>query len=439
MPSLPLTDRGIRGLQPSTCPVDYRDPTFHRGGGALFLRVSPSGRKRWFYTYNRPSPGIVRARGAHYPRATIAGDLFPTLGLAAARRWAEGLRSQVLARVDPGPAREAQPSLRQLVEEYGRRVGHRARSWSASLTYLEAHVFGWGRDRLGVPLGDLPLGAITTPILVDCLDSVIEGGAPATANRLKSLLSTMFRWARQRGRIEVNPLADLPMPAPKQSRDRVLSDAEVIEFWKIAESMAPLRASWGLRLVLVTGQRPGEVICFEPGEIAWEHNVNLPDGSRWSGAAWIIPKAKHKTGRRLAGQGRAHQAQDHVVPLSGLAVELFRSALAHPLSEDYPLLAAPPPPYSNPGFHGRADLRLFRDVTKHWTPHDLRRTAFTGMVALGIPRDVVDAVVGHSVRGVSGVYDRYSYLREKARALEAWARHLEGRVRGRSASVSRIG
>jgi integrase len=438
VPRLPDTDRAIRGLQPADRPVDYRDGGFHRGGGSLFLRVAVTGRKRWYFTYNRPSE-VVKARGSHYPRATIAGDLFPTVGLAAARAWAAGMRSQVFANIDPKPARIAQPTLRELIAEYGHRVGKRARSWPQADTYLKAHVLDWGKDRLGVPLGDMPVGAITTPMLVDCLDAVVEGGAPASANRLKSILSPIFKWAQQRGRVEANPLAGLPLPAPKRSRDRTLSDREIITFWRLAEEVAPHRASWGLRLVLATGQRPGEVLCFEPSELAWEHAVNLPDGSRWEGAAWIIPKAKHKTGRRLIATGKADQARDHVVPLSGLAAQLFRLALDNPVSDDYPLLKTPPPADMNPAFHGRNDLGTFRREMEHWTPQDLRRTAYTGMTSLGIPRDTVEAVVGHSVRGVAGVYDRYSYLREKARALEAWGRHLDARVSGREAAVVRIG
>lgn len=439
MPALPLTDREIRGLQPKSRPADYRDPTFHRGGGSLFLRVAPSGRKRWYYIYNRPSQ-VVRGRGAVYPRGAVAGDLFPTVGLAAARRWAEGMRSQVLAGVDPKPAHVAGQSLRDLVEEYGRRVGSRNRSWPAALVYLHAHVFGWGRDRLGVPLGDMPAGAVTTPMLVDCLDAVVEGGAPASANRLKSILSPIFRWAKQRGKVESNPVAGMPLPAPKRSRDRTLTDGEVVAFWRIAEEMAPHRASWGLRLVLATGQRPGEVLTFEPGELEWEHTVNLPDGSRWTGAVWIIPKTKHKTGRRLIAAGKGEQARDHVVPLSSVAARLFREALDHPLSLAFPLLKEPPPRDTNPTFHASYDLGRFRREMEHWTAQDLRRTAYTGMTSLGIPRvPTVEAVVGHAIAGVAGVYDRYDYLREKARALEAWGRHLEQRVSGRPAEVVRIG
>jgi hypothetical protein len=39
----------------------------------------------------------------------------------------------------------------------------------------------------------------------------------------------------------------------------------------------------------------------------------------------------------------------------------------------------------------------------------LRRTARTMMPEIGIARDVAEAVLGHIVRGVEGVYQRYEY------------------------------
>jgi len=63
----------------------------------------------------------------------------------------------------------------------------------------------------------------------------------------------------------------------------------------------------------------------------------------------------------------------------------------------------------------------------HWTFHDLRRTAASGMARLGLPVHVIEAVLAHrggEVSGVTAVYNRHSYLPEKRRALEAWAGHV---------------
>ncbi len=65
------------------------------------------------------------------------------------------------------------------------------------------------------------------------------------------------------------------------------------------------------------------------------------------------------------------------------------------------------------------------------TPHDLRRTAASGMASLGIARLVIAKVLNHVENGVTAVYDRHGYDAEKRHALEAWAAHLEGILSGK--------
>ena len=72
----------------------------------------------------------------------------------------------------------------------------------------------------------------------------------------------------------------------------------------------------------------------------------------------------------------------------------------------------------------------------HWTLHDLRRTAATGLQKLGVPIEVVEAVLNHKsgvVRGVAAIYGRHDFKEEKVRALGAWARSLKALVSGDAA------
>ena len=66
-----------------------------------------------------------------------------------------------------------------------------------------------------------------------------------------------------------------------------------------------------------------------------------------------------------------------------------------------------------------------------WRFHDLRRSAATHMVRLGIPELVVSRVLNHAVQGVTGqVYALHSYAPEKRHALEAWAAEVDSAVNG---------
>ena len=62
-----------------------------------------------------------------------------------------------------------------------------------------------------------------------------------------------------------------------------------------------------------------------------------------------------------------------------------------------------------------------------WRFHDLRRTAVTGMIELGVQPHIVEAAINHvsgSRAGVAGVYNK-AKLREPVRAaLELWAEHV---------------
>ena len=57
----------------------------------------------------------------------------------------------------------------------------------------------------------------------------------------------------------------------------------------------------------------------------------------------------------------------------------------------------------------------------HWTLHDLRRTTRSLMSRAGVRPDIGERAIGHSMRGVEGIYDRHHYTEEKALALKSLA------------------
>ena len=66
-----------------------------------------------------------------------------------------------------------------------------------------------------------------------------------------------------------------------------------------------------------------------------------------------------------------------------------------------------------------------------WTLHDLRRTARSLMSRAGVRPDISEAVFGHAIPGVEGIYDRHRYDAEKAAALERLATLIDGIVNPR--------
>lgn len=60
-----------------------------------------------------------------------------------------------------------------------------------------------------------------------------------------------------------------------------------------------------------------------------------------------------------------------------------------------------------------------------WTPHDLRRTAATGLASIGCSDEIIDEIQNHKKRGIIRTYNRYRYDKEKQEWLVRWSEHLE--------------
>jgi integrase len=196
-------------------------------------------------------------------------------------------------------------------------------------------------------------------------------------------------------------------PAEPQSRDRVLTDTELVAIWNACRE-----DDYGhiVRLLMLSGQRRNEV-----GGMSWSE-LNLEQET------WCIPGARTKN-------KRAHTI---ALPHGALAIIAKAERLAN---KDH-LFGT-----GRDGFGGwsRAKAALDRRIDKArgtmaaWTIHDLRRTVATGMADLGVLPHVIEAALNHisgHKAGVAGVYNRSSYERETRAALARWADHLRSVVEG---------
>jgi integrase len=60
-----------------------------------------------------------------------------------------------------------------------------------------------------------------------------------------------------------------------------------------------------------------------------------------------------------------------------------------------------------------------------WVWHDLRRSARSLMSRAGVSADHAERALAHTIPGVRGTYDRYSFLPEKRAALDRLAALIE--------------
>lgn len=342
----------------------------------LYLVVQPTGTKSWAVRYRL---------GGKSAKHTIGP--YPAFGLQQARDAA----AKVLRAVAEGrdPRQKQAGTVAQAVEQFLARHGKHYRPkplYEASRRLQLYVVDSWGARKLDS----------ITRADVRAMLAGIE--APIAANRLHSIVRKFFNWAVENDLIASSPVAGLKKPNPETSRDRVLTDDELKAVWRAADKEGyPFGTI--LQLLILTGQRRGEVACMMWSELDLKSEL------------WTLPRDRVKNKRQ------------HEVPLSHQAVAIINQAPR--IGDCYVFTLSGRIPYG--GFKAKLPVEI-----APWTVHDLRRTAASGMARLGISLVVIEKILNHvsgSLAGIVGVYQRHEFAEEKRAALQKWADHVEQVVR----------
>lgn len=373
MPRTKLTAETLRTLSALD---GRRTEYFDEELPGLSIRVAPSGGKSYSVLYRR---------GRRLRRYTLGK--YPILGLSQARALARRALAEAAMGGDPG-ARKIEErraeTFSELCREYlERHAKTRKRSWQEDDRRI--------RKSLLPALGPRPVGEIRRAEIRAVLDSILNRGAGIESNRTLALVRKIFNWGISVDLAERNPCSLLPRPAREKRRSHVLSASDIRLFWTALEEEKP-GTSAALRLMLLTAQRGGEVLGMR-----WA-DVDLSEG------CWTIPEERSKNGL------------PHRVPLSKPALEILQALR--------PRSVESPPVFHLSGIQ-KAIQRVRRRARIELRGNDLRRTAASSMASMGTPRLVIARILNHVETGVTAVYDRHSYDREKREALEAWGRRLE--------------
>lgn len=383
MPKCSFTVRWIDSvILPDKGQLDYFDS---RTSG-LGLRISSAGKKSWFVMYRHA--GRLR-------RYTIG--TYPALGLTHARDKAKELMHESAMGNDPATDKQVNrsaPTFGEMAVQYIELYAMtNKRSWKEDQRILDHDLLPKWKN--------VKAHEIKRRDIISLLD-VIAQRAPIQANRTLALLRKMFNWAISRDLVEANPCTAVKMPAKENRKDRMLSDDEICIFWdKLTNASMSELTRLCLKFQLVTAQRKGEIIIAEWSEF------DLNNG--W----WTIPseKAKNKLSHRVPMSPLALQLLEQIKSLSGESRWLFPSSKG-----DKPVLDT------------SIDHALHKNEAKFgippFTPHDLRRTAASHMTGMGVSRLTVSKILNHVESGITAVYDRHSYDREKRKALDKWGDKL---------------
>jgi integrase len=378
-----LTTRAIEAMKPSEARREVPDSLLT----SLYLLIQPSGAKSWAVRYRHHGQSRKHTLGA-YPLITLA--MARQLGAKALRDAAEGrdpAREKTEARITQKDSVEA--IVREFLQRHCK-PKYRPRSYEEAERLLRLHVLPRWRDR--------SIGSITRSDVRDMLDRVVKGGAPIGANRTHSLVRKFFNWCVEHEIIAASPVAGVRRPTNETSRDRVLNDDELARIWKAAEKVgSPFQTL--LQLLMLSGQRRGEVVSMEWSEIDLKQKL------------WSIPKEKTKNDRA------------HDIPLSPLALSIIKGL---PRVDDRYVISYGEGPIS--GFSkSKRRLDALLNGVQPWCLHDVRRSVASGLARLGFDLPTIERVLNHvsgSFGGIVGVYQRHDYAGEKRKALDAWSAHI---------------
>jgi integrase len=331
---------------------------------------------------------------------------FPALSVAKAKSAANKFNPHVAkAAADAGTFRDvAEQWLKSHVDKSG------LRSRGEIVRQLETYVYSY-RPWAGKPFFDIRRREVNE--LLDEVEDRVKGpGGASMADGVLATLRAIMNWYATRDDNYTSPIVRGmrrdKRPAAERARKRILADDEIRAMWKAADHGGPFGAI--VKLLLLTAQRRDKVASMKRGDI--------------EGDVWTIATEKREKGN--AGALRLPPvaldiiaAQDEVVGNPYLFPGNERKR-QHPKSD-----RSKPPHFnawskSKPKF----DKALPADMPR-WTIHDLRRTARSLMSRAGVSSEHAERVLGHVIGGVEGVYDRHSYMDEKAGALEKLAQLID--------------
>jgi len=374
-----ITDAWLRKLKPPVEREDFRD----RGTRGLQLRSSPSGVKTFSFVFRL---------GSKMGRATLGK--YPDVDLKFARTKADEFRKLVSQGVDPRSEKRTKRRLQEMTVEL---MVH-----EFIQTYAKPKNSSWKQAESNLRLylsnfyGTQPISEVTRADIHQILDDLIARDKQTAANRALAHIRKFFGWLVERGYLNHSP-ADHIKPRHKESeRHRVLSDAEIKAIWDAAKSMSGPYSAW-LKLLLLCGQRRVETASMRRSQII--------DGS------WHLSATDTKN------------KQPHIIPLPNQAQRLVDQLIEK--EGNFLIKSGRNGDRPVNGF-SKAKLQMDRlSGVQNWKFHDLRRTVATNLTKLGIDRLILQKIINHSERGVTQIYDRYSYMDEKREALQKWADRLD--------------
>lgn len=382
----------------------------------LSLAVSGVGGKSWHFRYYWADKQKRMSLGS-----------YPEVSLREARALRDGARVLLSKGVNPRLDRKQKRQAVQLADQntfkivYEKWLDHRGlvlkEGRQSTLSQIR-RIFT--KDVLPM-IGRRSIYELHRPDLLDVVAQIERRGALTAAEKVRTWFRQLFRYALVVvPGLQQNPAFDLDvvaLPQPPVRHNPFLRMEELPSMLQqLRNYPGRLQTQLGLRLLLLTGVRTGEL------------RLATPDQFDLEAALWIIPPEVVKQlqlGMRKAGK-RASDIPPYLVPLSEQALEVVRYLLDHLRPAQRYLLA------HNSNLTKRISENTLNAALKRigyadqLTGHGIRGTLSTALNEIGYPKIWVDAQLSHTdPNKVSAAYNHAEYVGQRRRMMQDWADRLD--------------
>lgn len=321
---------------------------------------------------------------------------------AECRRWAaEGRDPKVEMKIRRSKIREAVTVRQALTYWLENHAAYKRTNSDKHLAQFEKHIFPF--------IGGLPVEELETRHWLSLFNDIRLGkhhkAAPVAAGYIFQNVKHALTYCRKHRFCTSHALDDLTttdVGERQAKKDRVLSMVEIGDLWHWVHDN---KQSWYYRQLIKL------LLCF--GARTQEIRLSRVDEWDLKAMVWTCPKSHSKNG------------QEVIRPIPDGLETYIKELIQEAERIDSPYLLGElkqSPAVSSMG--AKVCSKLNHDK---WNLHDLRRTLATKLSDSGIEPHVIESLLGHTLQGVAGIYNRSQYLEQKRAALDLWYSKLEQR------------
>jgi integrase len=396
--------------------IDTLGPGMHADGDNLYLRVDPKGHKRFGHGGGGGRSWICRVTIDGKKRDFGIGSV-RRVSLAKARKKANRICEQVEDGIDPKAKKDAEKQQRRL--EAQRAVTFQ----QVADRYITSHAAGWRgngseeqwrqslKDHVFPVIGDLPVAAIDTGLVMQVLDPIWRTRTE-TPNRIRGRIENILSYAKTIGlRDGANPGAwreNLKHLLPSPKRVKQAKRHAALPYQDMPAFMAALRKDTSiparaLEFAISTAARVGEALGAKWSEVDLKQRV------------WVIPPERMKTGR------------EHRVPLSDAALAVLDS-MSDIRTSDFIF----PGTRDGARLFSAAVRRVLARIQPNLTVHGMRST-FSSWAAerTNYASEIRELCLAHQIgSAVERAYQRSDLFDRRRRLMADWAAFCTSGVGG---------